>query len=462
MNLNATPSRPTLRRMGVGAHVRLTAASRRRGLWLAHVNAALWSAGVSLTSGSLIVYFALDLEATGVKLGLIFALPAIVGVLRLVAPWAIQWLGSKRRACLAFSAVSYLVLALLPGVALVGTSDPPTALALMIGLLCGHQLLEYIGNVAFWSWMADLVPRRLRGRYFARRQIIQLAVAIPTLLAGGAFADHWREAHAETLLWGYAIPNGLGAALLIASLVPLWMMPDTGAGQLARLGITWDTLRAPFRDWRFGRLVLFGCWLAAANGLTGAAQGAYPKQVLGLGLVALQWMRITMRGGQMGVAGWAGRFSDRYGNQPMMILCQTVVATSMCFFLLATPEHAYWLFGAYVAWSFYAGLNIGLPNLMLRLAPDGQQQDNSGYIALYFAASGACYAASSVLGGWLFDVLTTDGTYSIGAFDVTHYQIMFALGLVARSLAVVWLVLLIEPGAQTLAEIVRGRHDEHA
>ena len=443
--------------MGVGSHVRLTAANRRRGLGLAHVNAALWSAGVSLTSGSLIVYFALDLKATGVKLGLIFALPAIVGLLRLVAPWAIQWLGSKRHACIAFSAVSYLVLTLLPGIALVGTSDPPLALGLMIAVLCLHQLLEYIGNVAFWSWMADLVPSRMRGRYFARRQIIQLAVAIPTLLAGGAFADYWRQAHTETLLWGYALPNGMGAAALLCSLVPLRMMPETGTGGIARLGISWDTLRAPFRDRRFGRLVLFGCWLAAANGLTGAAQGAYPKQVLGLGVVAMQWMRITMRGGQMGVASWAGPFSDRFGNRPMMILCQMAVASSMCFFLLATPDHAFWLFGAYVAWSFYAGLNIGLPNLMLRLSPDGQRQDNSGYIALYFAASGACYAASSVLGGWLFDVLKTDGTYWMGPYDVTHFQILFALGLVARSLAVFWLVLLIEPGARTLGEIVWSR-----
>ena len=110
--------------MGVGDHVRLTAASRRRGLRLANVNAALWSAGLSLTSGSLIVYFAQDLKATGFSLGLIFALPAMVGLLRLVSPLVIQRLHSKKRACVSLSFVSYLVLALLPGVALVGTADP--------------------------------------------------------------------------------------------------------------------------------------------------------------------------------------------------------------------------------------------------------------------------------------------------------------------------------------------------
>ena len=62
----------------------------------------------------------------------------------------------------------------------------------MIGLLCVHQLLEYLGSVALWSWLGDLVPGRIRGRYFARRQIWQLAVLIPTLLASGYFSDRWR------------------------------------------------------------------------------------------------------------------------------------------------------------------------------------------------------------------------------------------------------------------------------
>ncbi|MEZ6071708.1 MAG: hypothetical protein R3C10_15945 [Pirellulales bacterium] len=159
----------------------------------------------------------------------------------------------------------------------------------------------------------------------------------------------------------------------------------------------------------------------------------YPKYALGLGVLSLQWMRITMRGGQIAVSRWAGPLSDRVGNRPMMILCQLVVASSMAFFLVASPERPYWLFGAYVAWAFYAGLNIGIPNLMLRLAPDGQQQDNSGYIALYFATSGVCYAVTSLFGGWLFDVLRARQAFQLGPYLLDHYQILFTVGLVMRA-----------------------------
>ena len=49
-----------------------------------------------------------------------------------------------------------------------------------------------------------------------------------------------------------------------------------------------------------------------------------------------------------------------------------------------------------VAW---IGLNIGQPNLMLKLSPG---RTNTSYIAVWFTATGLCYAASTVLGGTLF------------------------------------------------------------
>jgi len=40
-----------------------------------------------------------------------------------------------------------------------------------IGLLwCTYHLLEYLGTVALWAWLADLVPLRIRGRFLGRRE----------------------------------------------------------------------------------------------------------------------------------------------------------------------------------------------------------------------------------------------------------------------------------------------------
>jgi hypothetical protein len=50
----------------------------------------------------------------------------------------------------------------------------------------------------------------------------------------------------------------------------------------------------------------------------------------------------------------------------------------------------------------YAGLNVCLPNLMLRLSPG---ESNTLYIALYFTVTGLGYAASTIVSGALLDRL---------------------------------------------------------
>ena len=106
-------------------------------------------------------------------------------------------------------------------------------------------MLEYVGTVALWSWWGDLVPLAIRGRYFARRQIVQLAVTIPALLASGYFADQWRAQYRDEpdrLLLAYAIPTGIGAMFLLASLVPLALMPATRSYPRPERRLVWSAV----------------------------------------------------------------------------------------------------------------------------------------------------------------------------------------------------------------------------
>lgn len=428
---------------------------RRRALRLGYINGTLWSIGNGLTTSTLIIYFAIDLGATGLTLSLLLALPAVVGLLRLFAPPLIHSLGGVKPVCLSMSLVSYVLLLGLPALVFF---EGATALTLLVVLLCGHQLLEYLGTVALWAWLGELVPPRIRGRYFSRRQMWQLAALIPTLLASGLFSDAWRSHYQETnpdrLLLGYAVPHGVGAICLLASLVPLVMMPPVAVARRVAAGVDWSGLLAPLRERPFQRLVLFGCWLSFFNGIIQAPQGIYPKAVLGLGVLALHLMRSGMRFGQIGVSWWAGPFSDRFGNRPTMLLSQALVATAPLFFLLATPEQPWWIIGAWAAWSFYAALNVCLPNLMLRLSTSG---DYSPYVAVYFATTGLSYAVSTVIGGWLFDVLARHEPFALGPFGLDRFEVMFWMSWITRSLAVVWLLWIIEPGALRWRDILTRR-----
>jgi len=200
---------------------RLTKNRRRRALRLGLINAALWSAGNGLTTGAIVLYLAQELGAKGVGVSLLIAAPSLAGLLRLITPRLIAWLGGVKTTCLIFFAIGYLLLAVaLPAVIfahgiVAQDGSRRTTLVLLITLITVHQLLEYIGAVALWSWLAALVPPPIRGRYFGWRQVWQLAALVPTLLVGGLFIDHWKETHKESapqrILVGYGVATGVGA-----------------------------------------------------------------------------------------------------------------------------------------------------------------------------------------------------------------------------------------------------------
>ena len=206
-------------------------------------------------------------------------------------------------------------------------------------------------------------------------------------------------------------------------------------------------MAAPFSDPRFLRLLLFGCWFSFFNGVTQSAQNIYTYQVLGIGtlkigLFVMLALQTGMRCGQLTVSPWLGRLADRAGNRPVMIGSLLLVATGPLFFLCSTPERRWWIVGAWVVWIAYAGLNVCLPNLMLKLSPG---ESKTPYIAAYFAVTGLCYAASTIVGGALLDRFQhATIVFFSGGLTLGFYQCSFLFGWITRSLGVLVLLLVIE------------------
>ena len=142
------------------------------------------------------------------------------------------------------------------------------------------------------------------------------------------------------------------------------------------------------------------------------------------------------------------------GNRPILIVSQLFVALGPLFYLAATPERPWILGGAYGVWIAYAGLNVCLINLMLKLAPGG---DSPSYIACYFALGGLCLAGGTLLGGGLleFDDSAIRDAIQL-ATGLDRFQQMFALGTAGRLAAVLLLLKIVEPGARRLGEVLRG------
>jgi len=419
---------------------RLTVAQRRRAMRLAYANAALWAIGDGLASTLLIIYLASHYGAGGLAISLIIAAPRLVGTLRLAAPWMIAWIGDRGRFSVGMYALGAAVLLALPPLTAPGVlPNRRLALAVLVGMWSLYHLLEYLGTASLWSLLGDVAPARIRGRFIGRRERWLLSGRIAGMLAAGSFAWLWNgrlaaPLGAEQQRWaGYQIPACIGAVLMLAAVIPLMRLPyvpltrPPGRFSLAELF-------APLASRPFRRLMWYGCWFGLFNGITQTTQRKYAIDVLGLSLLLSQAMRAGMRLGQIALSPTVGRWIDRSGHRGVMIASQLLVAAGLLFFVSATPEQWWWVIGAWVYWTAYVGLNVGLPNLMLKASPDA---DFSSAASVYFALTGLCFAASAIASGVLWDVIST--------MPSPPFAWVFVGGWLARSLGVVFLLLLIEP-----------------
>ena len=433
--------------MTENARTRPTILQRRRARRLAVWNGAVWAIGNGLASTTLVMYLAKELgaEQLGLGIGLILAAPHVVGVLRLGAPAMIDRLANRKRFCIAAFLLSAAMLSALPWICSPGRlPSADWSLAALIVLFCFYHLLQYLGTVALWSWLADAAPLRVRGRFLGWRQRwIEAGTAVAAIDAG-LFVWGLSKLRPDLPNWiPYGIAACLGAGFMVAALAPLALMPRCRSREpRPRTTAGWT---APFRDARFLRLLLFGCWFSFFNGVTQSAQNYYAMQVLSISLFVSLALQTGMHLGQGTISPWLGRLADRLGNRPVMFVCQLLVAAGLLFFAAATPAHWQWLIGAWVLWIAYAGLNVCLPNLILKLAPP---QANASYVAAFYAVTGLCYAAYTILGGALVDRWKT-WTFPLGGNRwLLFFPCLFIFGWLMRSVGAMLLLWVIEPTAK--------------
>ena len=443
--------------------------ARRLAIW----NGAIWAVGNGLASTTLVIYLARELHAEqlGLSIGFLVAMPQIVGLLRLGAPAMINRLGNRKRFCLATFLLGALVLLALPVICAPGRLPSPAGSRWALILLwCLYHLLQYFGMVGLWAWMADVAPLRIRGRFLGRRERWLVAGQAAAAVVAGLFVWGFSQSYPKTPSWlPYGMMAALGAVFMIAALVPLILMPaaEKGKASVSRVSqchpersegsrksrrffaslrmtsfLNSSPLLKPFLDARFLRLLAFGCWFSFFNGVTQSAQNYYPMQILGASLFLSLVMPTIMRLGQLGISPRIGAMADRFGNRRVMIVSQLIVAAGLLCFAAATPARWGWFLGAWVLWIAYAGLNVCLPNLMLKLSPE---RSNAAYIAAFYAVTGLCYAMSTIVGGVLVDAYGNEVFPLPGGYCVGFFPSIFICGWAARSFGAVLLLLVIEP-----------------
>jgi predicted MFS family arabinose efflux permease len=298
--------------------------------------------------------------------------------------------------------------------------------------------------------LGDITPRQVRGRLLGHRERFLTLGVIGGIFTSALLADLWMHLLPSAPRWqALAASAAAGALLMALAVVPLMAMPGVERNPSARPRAPWRTLLEALVYPPYRRLITFSCLLSVANGITAVAQSMYPLRILGIQYAGMQELQGMMRAGQSAIAPSMGRLVDRWGNRPVMTIAQMIVSTGPLFFLIATPERRWLVAGAYIVWIAYAGMNVGLDNLKLKLAPP---DNNSPYLAVYYAANDLVNGVTMMAGGVAFDRLQSGGHSAL-----VLYAWLFAIGWLARTLTVVLAAQLIEPGALRLRDLATGK-----
>ncbi len=172
-----------------GDSARVMGDALRRSLYyttLAWFFGAFWMAAVG---GGTITELAKFLGANDFVFGIMAAAPFIAVFFQLPGSLAVEYFGRRKGIFLWWSTLHravYLGIAALPWILPPGSvgSAYVLACAILISYACNS-----VGGQAWVNWMADLVPVRVRGRYFAKRSRYGLVVIMLTSLLIGILLD---------------------------------------------------------------------------------------------------------------------------------------------------------------------------------------------------------------------------------------------------------------------------------
>jgi hypothetical protein len=224
----------------------------------------------SVTTGVLLTNFLLELGATSVEIGLLSSIPMFVNLLQPLGAYLGDRTTSRHWYSLFIFGSSRLLWVILL-VLMAGVGDSPTEhrqlLIWTLGVVFVTHILGSLGSASWFSWMAALVPRRLRGRYFGVRNSAANLMNLICVPLMGWGVSTWKGGAIQ----GYGIVLALGIVAGLLSLAFQWFMIDvnpqapTESSCVSR-GDSNEPASRWFKDTNFLIFLLyFGTWTFAVN-----------------------------------------------------------------------------------------------------------------------------------------------------------------------------------------------------
>ena len=397
---------------------KLTRLQTARGMRMWNVNGMLESVHSAITTGVYTTGYALHLGASTAMIGFISASISIGQLLQAFSPLLIERLPRRKTLCLLANGVStslWLPIAFIPFLFFEGNQ----LLALIACIALSKAAMSLV-SPARQSWLTDLIPDTIRGRFVARQRSLTASAGLITSVCAGFFLSTYAAGDAQE---GFSI---IFIVAVVFSGFGIWAwsrIPEPQKSRGERVPPN-QLLRLPFRHGPFRKLMFL------VSGRLVIAQIAAPFfTVYMLRTLEVSYAQIAVFSAMQTIATiimnpfW-GYLADKYGYKPVMSLTATGLAIFPLGWGFVTLDN-YWVMVPLVQiWggSMSAGWGTARFNLIVKTAPAANR---SAFLGCYSAVSRGCAACGAIIGGIAADLCTSIPAVSFFGYTFAGLQYLF-------------------------------------
>lgn len=423
------------------------------------VLASVYSLG---TGGILLSNLLVELGASPVVFGMLCSIPMLVNLIQPLGAYLSERSTSRFQYSLRTHGIGRLLwLILVIGIASAswGLVDTHQLVILTLLIVLFSNLLGGLGSASWLSWVAMIVPRRLRGRYFGTRNSAANLTTLVCVPMAGLVVSHWYGGS----LQGYGIVllvsvvfgiMGLGCQYFQVDMNP--RSQNTYYGKLTQPSEiqsevvkdeSSEVLQSihPPQDqstnsiWKNSNflifLLYFSFWTLAVN-LSSPFFNLYMLDTLDLDVSYVTIYNSFQAAATLLMLILWGRLADKIGNRPILICIGILVAATPLLWLgISVNRLDIWLWLPLLhilIGGTWAAIDLCNNNIQLAIAPTKNQ---SIYFAIAAAVAGVSGALGTTIGSFIAQFAQSGGLLSL-----------FVLSALFRLVALVPLMFLQEPG----------------
>jgi MFS family permease len=403
---------------------------------------AVFNGGVILTG------FALALGANEFVIGLIAAVQAGANLLQLRAFRVLERRGNRKSMSVRFAMISRVIW--IPVCFLAFLPDSPLRVWAFVALFAASVGLGIFSSVPWISWLVDVVPERVRGRFFAQRNIAAGAVGIVLGIGAGKFVDFWTDAAIGPPLFAFSVLIAIGALFGFRAVGCMRKMVEPQMPRKEEELSFWQTLRVPFGDPNFRHWFYFRIIFDFSMGIAGTFYGVYMLTQASLSFTFVSFLAVVATLlNFLSLKPW-GVILDRFGNKPVLEICLFGKVIFAALWLFTTPQ-TFWLYIIiHLFGIFDGGTAVAIPNMTYTIAP---VERRANYIVVDGTLVGIAASISPLIGGALA-VAASSWSLSFGNLHLSHFHFVFLAAAVVRLLGFRFLYQVHEKKAKSVAHVI--------